>query len=67
MCNHILLEVPPTPEGGLSDAELLKRLRAIYSDVLVAEVENRLTEVRKAIPEGRAGEDLAREAHERFT
>ena len=41
MCNHlhILLEVPPMPEGGLSDAELLKRLRAIYSVIEVAEVE----------------------------
>ena len=69
MCNHIhiLLEVPPMPEGGLSDAELLKRLRAIYSDVEVAEVEKRLTEVRKAISEERASEDLAREIHERFT
>ena len=69
MCNHlhILLEVPPMPEGGLSDAELLKRLRAIYSDIEVAEVEKRLAEVRKAIAEGRAGEELAREVHERFT
>jgi putative transposase len=69
MCNHIhiLLEVPPMPEGGLSDAELLKRLRAIYSDIEVAEVAKRLTEVRKAISEGRASEDLAREVHERFT
>jgi REP element-mobilizing transposase RayT len=61
---HILLEVPPVPEGGLSDAELLGRLRAIHSDVEVAEVEKRLTEVRKAIPEGRASGDLAREVHD---
>ena len=26
---HILLEVPPMPQGGLTDVELLKRLRAI--------------------------------------
>ncbi|MCX6867280.1 MAG: transposase, partial [Verrucomicrobia bacterium] len=35
MCNHvhILLEVPPMKEGGLTDEELLKRLRAIYPEV----------------------------------
>ncbi len=27
---HILLAVPPTPEEGISDQELLKRLSAIY-------------------------------------
>ena len=26
---HLLLEVPPMPEGGISDEELLKRLSAI--------------------------------------
>jgi putative transposase len=29
---HVLLEVPPMPEGGISDEELLKRLRAIYTE-----------------------------------
>jgi REP element-mobilizing transposase RayT len=69
MCNHIhiLLEVPPMPAGGLNDAELLKRLRAIYSELEVAVVEKRLTEVRQAIAEGRADESLAAEIHERFT
>ena len=27
---HVLLEVPPMPEGGLTDDELLKRLGALY-------------------------------------
>ena len=69
MCNHIhiLLEVPPLPEGGLSDAELLKRLRAIYSDAEVEEVGKSLAEVRAAIAEGLASESLVREIHERFT
>ena len=69
MCNHIhiLLEVPPMPAGGLTDAELLKRLRAIYSEAEVAVVERRLAEVRLAIAEGRADESLAAEIHERFT
>ncbi len=33
---HILLEVPPMAESGLSDEELLKRLSAIYSEAFVA-------------------------------
>ncbi|MCF7730754.1 MAG: transposase [Akkermansiaceae bacterium] len=64
---HILLEVPPMPEGGLTDAGLLKRLRAIYSELETREVEKQLARVRKAIVEGRADESLAREIHERFT
>ena len=69
MCNHIhiLLEVPPMPEGGLSDAELLQRLRAIYSDAELIEVEKQLADARKAIADGLASEDLVREIHERFT
>jgi putative transposase len=35
---HLLLEVPPMPEGGFSDEELLTRLRAIYTEAQVAEV-----------------------------
>src|SRR5690554_1274490 len=44
MCNHIhlLLEVPPIPEAGLSDAELLKRLSALYSEAFVGEVAKEL-------------------------
>ena len=55
------------PEGGLSDAEFLKRLRAIYSDLEVAVVEKQLSETRQAIAEGRAVEALAAAIHERFT
>ena len=43
---HILLEVPPMPQGGISDEELLKRLRAIYTEALVAEVAKELAEAR---------------------
>ena len=32
---HILLEVPPMPVGGISDEELLKRLSAMNSVVVV--------------------------------
>ena len=40
MCNHfhLLLEVPPMADSGLSDQELLKRLSAIYSEAFVAGV-----------------------------
>jgi REP element-mobilizing transposase RayT len=64
---HLLLEVPPMPPGGLSDDQLLARLRAIYLEAEVKEVAKELAKVRQAIAEGRAGEALAREIHERFT
>jgi REP element-mobilizing transposase RayT len=58
---HILLEVPPTPQGGITDAELLKRLSACHGDAFVAAVEKELVDARK---EG----DAARiaEIHVRF-
>ena len=50
MCNHIhvLLEVPPMPAGGLSDAELLKRLGALYPAAAVAETAALLARARQA-------------------
>ena len=45
---HILLEVPPMPEGGVSDEELLKRLSAMYTEAAVAVVAQELAEARKA-------------------
>lgn len=33
---HLLLEVPPPPAGGISDAELLKRLSAVHAEAIVA-------------------------------
>ena len=35
---HLLLEVPPMAEGGISDRELLQRLGVFYSEAKVAEV-----------------------------
>ena len=71
MCNHVhlLLEVPPMPKGGLSDAELLKRLRSIYSEAEVAPIAKELAEARKVVSEGRArdGEAYVRRIHERYT
>ncbi|MGL4400196.1 MAG: transposase [Luteolibacter sp.] len=64
MCNHIhlLLEVPPMPAGGLSDAQLLDRLEAIYSEAFVALVEKELQEARTS-----AMDERATEIHQRFT
>ena len=59
---HILLEVPPMPEDGISDAELLKRLGAIYNEVAVAAVAKELADAHEA---GLA--DLVAQIHARFT
>jgi len=59
---HLLLEVPPMAEGGLSDDELLRRMKAVHNEVAVAEVAKRLVELRKS------GRDVAaRELHESVT
>jgi putative transposase len=63
---HLLLEVPPMPEGGISDAELLKRLSALYCEAEVAEVAKELAEARKAGNEGHA-EDRVAEIHACYT
>jgi len=59
---HILLEVPPMPEGGIADEELLKRLTAVWSEGAVAAVEQELLSARE---EGDA--ELVAEIHARFT
>jgi putative transposase len=70
MCNHfhLLLEVPPMPQGALSDAELLTRLSAIYNEAFVAEVATELANARAAT----YSDDLGLKAsvaaiHQRFT
>ena len=64
---HLLLEVPPMKAGGLSDEELLGRLRAIYSDAVVAEVAKELRDARQKARDGLAGEVIVTRIHERFT
>ena len=59
---HILLEVPPMPAGGISDEELLKRLRAIYSEGVVGVVAKELQEARA---EGSTMH--AQQIHQRYT
>jgi REP element-mobilizing transposase RayT len=41
---HLLLEVPPMPEGGISDQELFQRLGVFYSEAQVAEIARELEE-----------------------
>jgi REP element-mobilizing transposase RayT len=59
---HILLEVPPMAEEGLSDGDLLKRLGALYSEAFVAEVAREIDEARRIGAEFRIPE-----IHGRFT
>jgi len=64
---HILLEVPPAPKDGLSDRELLRRLRAIYSEGFMKSVEDELAVARtEGGVEGGNPERVA-EIHARFT
>ena len=64
MCNHIhlLLEVPPLPPGGFSDAELLQRLSALYNEAVVAGVAKELSDARES-----GAERTVLEIHARFT
>jgi REP element-mobilizing transposase RayT len=64
---HLLVEVPPLPEGGLSDEALLERLRAIYGEAQVAEVAAELAEARQKVRDGLAHESLVARIHGRFT
>ena len=53
--------------GGLSDEELLRRLRAIYPEAVVGEVAGELREARCKVEDGLAGEVLVTRIHERHT
>jgi putative transposase len=59
---HLLLEVPPMPEGGISDEELLKRLSATNSEAFVAMIAKELAEARS-----QDRESWVAEIHARFT
>ena len=59
---HILLEVPPMPAGGISDAVLLQRLEAIQSADFVRAVADELADARK-----RGDSERAAAVHARFT
>jgi len=65
---HLLLEVPPLTDRGLSDDGLLKRLSAIYSEAFVAEVAKELENARTAAYAEESGLDAAVKAiHQRFS
>ena len=59
---HILLEVPPMPEGGISDEELLKRISAANTDAFVAVVAKELADARAELRD-----EWVAEIHARFT
>jgi REP element-mobilizing transposase RayT len=71
MCNHfhVLLEVPPRPKDGLSDEELLKRLRCLYPEVTVAAVAKELAEARQGVADGRVvnPQEYIQRIHGRYT
>jgi hypothetical protein len=65
---HLLLEIPPLAEDGLSDQELLKRLSALYTEAFVAAVAKELADARTAVYTNEGGVGEAVEAiHRRFT
>jgi REP element-mobilizing transposase RayT len=65
---HLLLEVPPMAEGGISDEELMKRLSALYGEDFVAGVAQELADAMTAdyTSEGGMDEEVAA-IHKRFT
>ena len=70
MCNHfhLLLEVPPMAEGGLSDEALLKRLSAIYNEAFVAGVAKEMADARAAVYVSEHGlAEAVAAIHKRFT
>jgi putative transposase len=70
MCNHfhLLLEVPPMGDGGLSDQELLNRLSAIYSEAFAAGVAKELADARAVVYAEESGlEEALAAIHKRFT
>lgn len=63
---HLLLEVPPMPEGGISDVELLKRLRVLYSEKVVEEVAVELANARAEGGLVNGNEARVQEIHGRY-
>lgn len=65
---HLLLEVPPMAEGGISDEVLLKRLSALYGEDFVGGVAQELADARSRDYASEGGRDDAVCAiHKRFT
>jgi len=64
---HILLEVPPMPEGGLGDAELLRRLGVFYGENFVKSVADELVAARTEGGVDGGNPERVAEIHGRFT
>jgi len=65
---HLLLEVPPMPQSGMSDVELLHRLSALYNEAFVATVAKELADARELVNAGLAEESVViAQIHARFT
>jgi putative transposase len=64
---HILLEVPPMPQGGLGDAELLRRLGVFYGENFVKSVADELLAARTEGGLDGGNPERVAEIHGRFT
>jgi putative transposase len=65
---HLLLEVPPMADEGISDELLLKRLSALYGEDFVGGVAQELADARSRDYRSESGRDEAVTAiHKRFT
>jgi len=69
MCNHLhlLVEVTPPPVDGLTDEQLLARVRAIASQAEVALLRKELKEARENLAAGLVGVDAVAKIHARYT
>ena len=69
MCNHVhlLLEVTPPPVDGLTDEELLARVRAVASPGEVALLRKELKEAREKLASGLVNEAFVEKIHARYT
>lgn len=63
---HLLVEVPPHPSRGLTDDELLRRLRVLYPAATVDTVARELEEVRWKLAEGLCDSTDVARIHSRY-
>ena len=64
---HVLLEVPPMAQGGISDAELLRRLGVFYGENFVKSISDELLAARTEGGLDGGNIERVKEIHERFT
>jgi REP element-mobilizing transposase RayT len=64
---HLLVEITPRPDEGLTDDELLVRVKAISSPVVVALLAKELREARAKLAEGAVAESYLEAIHARYT